>query len=238
MKKILVALILALMIAMLLVMPGLAQQGKINIKGEVLAVGNGTIEVESNKGKIYTVIVPEGFDISSFQVGDSILIKGIFADDGSVKANFIKQVGVDNDDGVDNGKKPGTDDDKNNNGKKPDNDTGNKPEGSKDNSAFCAEDKQDKPHPFDPKMVERYGVEEGWVTKTFCEGYSMGAIMLALKTSQMDGVNVSPATLLTERAEGTAWGQLWKDWGVIGREKDGQSPPGLLKKPTYAGPKE
>lgn len=63
-----------------------------------------------------------------------------------------------------------------------------------------------------------------------------GAIMLALKTSQIDGVLVDADTLLVERANGIGWGQIWKDMGLIGCEKNGHSPPGLLKKPDdYPG---
>jgi len=235
MKKILVTLVLTLMIATLVVVPASAKQNKVNIKGEVLSVEDGTITVETTKGETLTIILPEGFDID-LQVGAIVLVKGTVNDDGSIQANFVKEVGAeDDDDDDDNGKKPDKDD-KTNNGKKPDNE--NKPEGSKDNSAFCAEGKQDSPHPFSPIMAERYGVTEEWVTEYFCQGYSIGAIMLALKTSQMDGMNVDPATLLAGRAEGNGWGQIWQSLGLIGSEKDGKSPPGLLKRPAHAGPKD
>ena len=238
MKKILVIVVLTLLITTLVILPASAQQGKVNIKGEVLTNDGGVLTVLSNKGVTYTVTAPAGVDTSSIEVGASVLIKGSVASDGSIEATTIKQLGSGNDDDADdddkdnNGKKP----DNGNNGKKPDND--NKPEGGKDNSAFCAEDKQDKFHPFSPVMAERYGVTEEWVNEYFCQGYSIGAIMLALKTSQMDGMDVDPATLLEGRAEGNAWGQMWKTFGLIGNEKNGHSPPGLLKKPAHAGPKD
>jgi len=224
MKKTLATLVLTLLIAMLVVLPASAQQGKVNIKGEVLAIDGGELTIQSNKGETFTVTVPAGFDTSSIEVGTSVLVKGSVAGDGSIEAATIRQVGANNDD-------------KDNNGKKPDNDNENKPEGGKDNSAFCAEDKQDKPHPFAPIMAERYGVTEESVTEYFCQGYSIGAIMLALKTSQMDGADVDPSELLANRAAGNAWGQIWKGLNLIGNEKDGNSPPGLLNKPDHAGPK-
>ena len=207
MKKILAALLLTLMVVMLVVVPVSAQKSKV-IKGEVIAVGDGMLTIESKKGT-FSVIVPEGFDMNSIVFGDYVLVKGVETGDASIEADFIKLVGAGN---------------------------GNKPEGSKDNSAFCTVGKQDKPHPFAPIMAERYGVTAEWVSGFYCQGYSMGAIMLALKTSQMNGMTVDPAALLAGRTEGTAWGQLWKDLGLIGSEKDGHSPPGLLKKSINTGP--
>jgi len=104
-------------------------------------------------------------------------------------------------------------------------------EGSKLNSAYCKDGKQEKPHPLAAKMAKRYDVTEDWVMGYFCNGYGMGAIMLALKTSQIDGIAADPDFLLTERANGVGWGNIWKNIGLIGSEREGHSPPGLLKKP-------
>lgn len=218
MKKTFISTILVLMIALSVVTPASAQKDKINIKGEVTAVGDGTLTVKSNKGETYVVTVPDGIDVSTIQVGDSVLVKASSGEGGAWLAESIKQVGG----GSENG-----------NGK----DENEKPEGFKDNSAFCAEGKQKKLHPLAPKIVERYGVSEEMVMGYFCEGYSFGAIMLAIKTSQLDGVTASPGDLLVNRATGNAWGQIWKGLGLIGSEKDGHSPPGLLNKPGHAGPK-
>ena len=192
---------------MLIAAPASAQKNKV-IKGEVIAVEGGTLTIDSKKGT-FTVIVPEGFDMNSIAFGASVLVKGVETGDGSIEADFIKLLGASN---------------------------GNKPEGSKDNSAFCTAGKQEKPHPFSATIAERYGVTVEWVSGYFCQGYSMGAIMLALKTTQIDGMSIDPAVLLAKRAEGTTWGQLWKDLGLIGSKKDGHSPPGLLKKPAHIGP--
>jgi hypothetical protein len=61
--------------------------------------------------------------------------------------------------------------------------------------------------------------------------------MLAIKTSQLEGATASVDELLTSRADGNGWGQIWKGLGLIGSEKDGNSPPGLLHRPDHAGPK-
>jgi len=212
MKKIFVTTLLALMIAMLVVAPASAQKGKVNIKGEVVSIGTDSLTVESNKGETLTVTVPAGFDMSTVQVGSSVLIKGETTEDDSIEADSIKVVG-----------KPDNDNKKN--------EKEEKPEGFKDNSAFCAADKQEKLHPLAAKMAERYDVTEEWVMERICEGYSIGAIMLAIKTSQLPDIDADADSLLANRAAGNAWGLIWKDLGVIGSEKNGNSPPGLLKKP-------
>jgi hypothetical protein len=218
MKKILISTIMVLMVALLAVGPASAQKGKININGEVTAVGTNTLTIHSNKGETFVVTVPDGFDLNSIQVGDSVLVKAVAGDGGSWQAQTIKQIGR----GISG---DGDDDD-------------DQSEGSKGNSAFCADGKQEKPHPLAARMSERYGVTEQWVMDYFCDGYGMGAIMLALKTSELNGVDADAEILLAERANGQGWGQIWQGLGLIGSEKEGHSPPGLLKKPDHAGPKK
>jgi len=217
MKKTFVATTLVLLIALLAVGPAYAQKNKINIKGEVTAMEDGTLTVASNKGETYIITIPDAM-VSTVQVGDSVLVKATAGEGGNWIAESIKLVG--------NGK------DKN------DNDEKEKPEGFKENSAFCADGKQVKPHPLALKMAERYGVTQDWVMERFCDGYSIGAIMLAIKTSQVEGMTASPDELLADRAAGQGWGLIWKELGLIGSEKNGQSPPGLLKKAEHAKPKD
>ncbi len=64
----------------------------------------------------------------------------------------------------------------------------------------------------------------------YCQGYSIGEIMLALKTSQMEGIEVSFEDILAGLDGPDAWGQIWQDMGLIGWEKNGTPPPGQLKK--------
>ena len=211
MKKIWIAMILALMLSFLLIGSASAKKGKVNIKGEVTAIGAGTLTILSNKGETFVVTVPAGFDLSSIQVGDSVLVKAEAGTGGAWLAQSIKKVGNGN---------GGNDDDDD-----------EQAEGSKLHGSYCADGKQTKSHPLAARLAERYGVTENWVMGYFCDGYGMGAIMLALKTSQMEGVTLDADALLASRADGKGWGQIWKDLGLIGSEREGHSPPGLLKKP-------
>ena len=65
MKRILVTIILVLMFALLAVGPAAAQNGKININGEVTAVGTNTLTVLSKKGETFVVTVPGGFAMNT-----------------------------------------------------------------------------------------------------------------------------------------------------------------------------
>jgi hypothetical protein len=222
MKKTLIFITLILILSMLVVGPVAAQKGKINIKGEVTTVGAGTLTIQTHKGETFVVTVPDGFDLNSIQVGDSVLVKAIAGEGGAWQAQSVKLVGKGSDGNAGDGNELENE---------------GQAEGSKDNGAFCVDGKQEKPHPLAVKIADRYGVTEQWVMDYFCEGYGMGAIMLALKTSEMDGVTVDPDALLAKRANGQGWGLIWQEIGLIGSEKNGHSPPGLLKKPDHAGPK-
>lgn len=219
MKKIFSITLLALLLALSFAGSASAQKDKININGQVVSVEAGVVTVLSNKGVTYVVRVPEGFDLSALQVGARVLVKGSTAPDGTIEAESIRLLG--NDEAED---EAGDDEAEG--------------EGSRENSAFCAGDKQKKPHPLAAKLATRYGVTQEWVMQRFCAGDSMGAIMLAVRTSQIEGVTASPDELLSERGAGNGWGLIWKELGLIGSEKSAHSPPGQLKKPEHAGPKE
>jgi hypothetical protein len=221
MKRIFFTTVLILMVSLLVAGPVSAQKGKVNINGEVTEKSVTTLTILSNKGETIVVTVPDGFDTSSIEVGASVLVKAVPKDGGGWQAQSIKQVGSAN--GNENGNEATPDE---NEVETENND--DQAEGSKDNSAYCADSKQDKPHPLAAKMAERYGVTQDFVMGYFCDGYGMGAIMLALKTNQLNGT--SPDALLAERANGVGWGNIWKNLKLIGNEKNGFSPPGLLKK--------
>lgn len=219
MKKILITTLLTLVLAVIAVGPASAQRDKVNIKGEVVSIDDGTLTVLSNKGETFVVNVPAGFDMSAVEVGASVLIKGRTGQNGAIEADSIKLVGKgsqeedsDNDDDQENS------------------------EGFQQNSAFCADAKQIKPHPLAPKLAERYGVTGEWVMDRFCEGYSIGAIMLSLRTSQIEGVTATPDELLANRAAGNGWGLIWKELGLIGSQRNGHSPPGWLNRPDHPRP--
>ncbi len=216
MKKKITISILVILVTLLAAVPALAIPGKGAIKGEVTEVdlGKGTLELDPKKGESVLVIVPEDFDLETITDGDWVLVKGTTVEDGIIEAEWIKQIGKGSDEGDDE----------------------EKAEGKKDNSAFCDGEKQEKLHPLAEKIGERFEVGEDWVMGYFCYGYGMGAIMLALKTSQLEGSDAGE--MLEQRAEGQGWGQIWKEKGLIGSEKEGYSPPGHLKRPDHAGPKD
>lgn len=227
MKKFITIIIITLLLSLLAVGTVFAEKGKVNLKGEVISVdvAAGKVTVQSNKGGVYLVTPPAGVDLLTIQVGDEVLVKGFMADDGTLTAHFFKRVGKP---AGDKPPKPG----------QPDLEDEDQPEGSKANSAYCMEGKQDRPHPLATKMAARYGVTTDWVMGYFCQGYSMGAIMLALKTSQIEGIDAGPDTLLADRGEGISWGHIWQNLGLIGSQKEGHSPPGQLKKLDKGGPKD
>jgi len=142
-------------------------------------------------------------------MGDEVVVKGQLQADGSIAADWVKLAA---EDGVDE----------------------ESPEGSKANdSAYCTGDKQQEPHPMASALAEKFGVTTEWVMGYFCDGYGMGAIMLALKTHELTGADAD--TLLADRASGMGWGAIWKELKLIGSERDVQTPPGLLNNPHHNG---
>ncbi len=205
MKKLLKILIFTLMVTMLAVGPALAQSGTIYLKGIVLSYTDGTLIVGANQGE-FEVSVPDGLDVGFIEVGDIVLIKGSYGSSGLIEANFLEQAVGDNYD--------------------------HQPEGSKDNSAYCSEDKQDQPHPLVASFAERYSVAEEEITQYFCSGYSMGAIVMALQTSDIAGVDYEWSELLALLAGGYSWNQIWGNMGLIENDQGGHSVAGLVTEPT------
>ena len=97
-------------------------------------------------------------------------------------------------------------------------------------NAYYVDGKKETNHPLAAKIAERYGIDEETMMTYYCQGYSIGEIMLALKTSQMEGVDLSFEDILGGLDGPDVWGNIWKDMGLIGWAKDGNSPPGQLKK--------
>ena len=215
MKRIFIIALFVLLASLAVVWPALADPENGAIKGEVVATNpdEGTVTLEGKRGLFFVVTLPEDFDPQVLAIGDWLLVKGTTSEQGTITAEWVKPVGK--------GKGKGNED---------------KAEGKKDNSAFCDPGKQDRFHPLAEKIGERFAVGEQWVMDYFCDGYGMGAIMLALKTSQLDGSDAGE--LLKLRTDGQGWGQIWKEKGLIGSEKDGNSPPGLLKKSGGANLKD
>jgi hypothetical protein len=216
MKKLIIFSIFIVLAALLIASPALAIPGKGAVKGEVTVVDPvaGTLTIKTKRGELVPVTVLGGFEKGEIVEGDWVLVKGSASEGGEIEAEWFKQVGK--------GRGKGNDEDK--------------PEGKKDNSAYCAQGKKAKDHPLAAEVAGRFGVTEDMVMGYFCDGYGMGAIMLALKTRDL-GVGADPEELLKDRALGNGWGQIWKDLDLIGSEKDGHSPLGLLNRPDHAGPK-
>jgi hypothetical protein len=215
MKKILAIILFSLLVTVLAAGPATAQGGMININGQVFIIDDfaGTLTIITKRGDTLVVAVLENFDFTTIEIGDSVLIKA-HDEDGTIVADFIKQIGGGDDDQALEAR--------------------DLPEGSKDNSAFCSGAVQEKSHPLAFKIAERYGMAEEDFMDYFCDGYSIGAVMLALKTSQLDGSG-DPLPLLESRALGNSWGHIWKENSLIGKNKTWDTPPGLLNRPDHAG---
>lgn len=226
MKRILFTVFLALLVTLSSANFAAAKAPKVKITGEVVSFDAAFLTILSEDGTTYVVTVPEGYDTSALQVGDFVRVKGKTAADGTIAAGSIKLVEADGEDGGEDG----------------DGEEGEAEDGeiadNRANNAFCAEGKQEKPHPLAPKLADRYDVEEDWVMTKFCEGYSIGAIMLAIKTSQVEGMTVTADELLEQRAAGAGWGNIWKELGLIGSDKSDKTPPGQLKKQDNGKPQD
>lgn len=112
---------------------------------------------------------------------------------------------------------------------------GDDDERGKANNAYCA-GRKDKPHPLAAGIEEIYGYPPEETMAYFCKGFGFGQIMLALQTKEMKGIEVSD--LLDKRKAGMGWGQIWKEYDLVGEPGEASSPPGHLKRPEHAGPKE
>jgi hypothetical protein len=213
MKKNLVATLILVLLSLSIVGAGFAIAKTDVVKGQVTALGGGKLTLDSRKDGTVVVTLPANFDSSLIKVGDMVMVKGVRQADGSLVASTVRVLGSESQGNGEGGGKPEN--------------------AGKANSAFCSPDKQAQVHPLAYKLAEAYGVSTDWVMDYFCNGQSMGAIMLALKTSQLTGAD--PTSLLAQRATGEGWGKIWQSLGIIGREKDVKSPPGQFKKQAGAG---
>ena len=199
-----------LVLSLLLVGAALAQDAELTVvKGKILALDSAAITVESVKGGTFVFGLPAEFVLPTLALGDMVMVKGETQADGTLLAADVRSLVKGQ------GKGQGTG-------------AGDPLEAGKLNRAYCDANKQGVFHPLSEKLAQRYGVSPEWVTGYYCDGQSMGAIMLALKTAQLKGID--PEGLLARRANGDAWGLIWQELGLIGSEKDVKTPPGQLKK--------
>jgi hypothetical protein len=67
--------------------------------------------------------------------------------------------------------------------------------------------------PAAAKLAARFSVDYSVIQQMFCNGAGLGNIMLALATSQETGSD--PALLLEQHANGTGWGQIWRETNTV-----------------------
>jgi hypothetical protein len=202
MKKYFLILVVVTLLAALAVVPVLAKPSL--VKGVITNITDSQITLETKKGAEVIFNLPEDFDLTTIEVGDTVIAKCQTVGIGLV-ADWVKKIGKGSSENED------------------------RAEGRKDNSAWCNADKKQEAHPFAKVLAEKYGANPTWVMQNFCDGYSMGAIMLALKTHAINGAN--PDDILSKRADGLGWGAIWKELKMIGSEREAKTPPGQLKKP-------
>jgi len=193
---------LALLLSVLAFTPALAHPTHANIKGQVGTVNPfGVLTVLTPQHTQEVIVIPGGFDKGAFQVGDSVLVKGIYQTDGAVLAVSVKKVNRVGGDAIN---------------------------GELENP-YCQDGKIMEIHPIAIRLEELSAAKASWVMDHFCEGHSMGDILLALKIGEthQSGADL----LLIQHAEGKEWGQIWEEAGWIDNSHEVTSPQGWLKRP-------
>ena len=160
-----------------------AAKPKGNPKGEITAVDEtaGTLTLQTEDGEI-VVHLPDGFDYGSVEKSQFVLVKGNWLNETEIEAEWVKT--VDEEDTEDP-------------------EESEEQEGEDFHSPWCS-GKKDGVHPVVAKIAEKYGpkteVTEEQVHTWFCEGHSVGQIMLALTTQLLDGSD--PVETLAARKDG------------------------------------
>jgi len=106
MKKMVIALHLALVLALLIAPGALAQeedQPDVDFIGTVTSIDleAGTFTVETEEGGGFTIVPPEDFDLTILQVGDDVEVEGTLDEDGAVLAASVVIEVADDDDPTD-----------------------------------------------------------------------------------------------------------------------------------------
>lgn len=215
MKKLHIPIILAAILTLMMTAAAFAQTGEGNPRGEVLSVDEtgGTLTILTSDDSEVVITLPEDFDYSSISVGMTVLAKGTWTETG-LDAEWVKEAGP-GDKGPNNGPAAGAHEDE------------GEGDGWGQGGKYCNDESAD-PHPMAAKLADDYGVETDWVMDRVCDGHGFGAIMLALKTAELEGGNAED--YLAERKGGRGWGEIWKELGIIGNARAGSPPPGLLNR--------
>ncbi|MEA3377300.1 MAG: DUF5667 domain-containing protein [Chloroflexota bacterium] len=107
-------------------------------------------------------------------------------------------------------------------------DDGEEPEGE-DEGWWTLEDFT---HPVAASLAEHYDVDYDDIVYWFQQGYGFGEIMHALETAdKIEDEEVDWADLLEEKGEDKGWGDIWQEYGLIGRPEE-------VGPPDHAGPKD
>lgn len=190
-----------------------------NPKGTITGIDETaqTLTLETETGTL-TVHLPEGFDYTSIAVDMFVVVRGDWDGDTEFYAQTVKET-------TPEAEAEGGDDDDDDGGPSNGEDKGNH------QNVYCT-GRKDHAHPMATGIAETYGVSEGEVMNMFCNNFSIGEIMLALQTQQMNGT--PPEDSLAQRQNGMGWGQIWKEAGLIGNPDHG-TPPGHGNKPDNPG---
>jgi hypothetical protein len=190
-----------------------------NPKGEITHIEEGWLTLKTKDGEI-TVYLPEEFDYDTIDLEMIVVVKGTWLSETEIEAQWVK---------------PADDDDLEEEEEIEEPEEGEEPEDVFD-SPWCNGQKESY-HPVVAKIAVWYGESTGVtvedVHKWFCEGNSVGQIMLALTTQMLDGSD--PGETLDQRSSGVGWGVIWQEKGLIGNAREGE-PPGQAKKPDKAVP--
>jgi hypothetical protein len=152
----------------------------------------GTFVIETPEGETLTVIPPEGFDLSTLTVGDLVLVEGVVDGDTLTATSIVPASSEDDEDQEEGG----------------------------NNGFYCTN--ADASHPALAGLAELFEADYSQLLSWFCQdGFGMGQIMLALATSRVSEGAVSADEVLTARGEGAGWGQVWKDLGLKGPDRQG-----------------
>lgn len=220
MKKLAVVVHLTLAITMILTPVAFAEEDEpveIEFTGRVTAIDTlgGTLTLETDEAEVFTVLPPEGFDLSLVALGNLYEVEGTL-EDGIVLATKLKFEDDDADEAE--GEEQDEEDQE-----------------DKGLSFFCRPEAQ-KDHPFAAALAETYDTESSKIMGWFCDGgYGFGQIMLALQTASRMGVDAGE--LLARRSAGEGWGKIWVEMGLIGKDREAHppGPPEHAKRPKDTG---
>lgn len=195
-----------------------------NPKGEIIEINEGDemLTLQTKDGEI-TVYLPDDFDYTSIKEEMIVVVKGTWISETEIEAEWVKPADEDDLEEEEEIEKP----------EEPE--EGEEPEEVFD-SPWCNGQKEGY-HPVVAKIAVWYGESTGVTVEEihtwFCEGHSLGQIMLALTTQMLDGSD--PGETLDIRGSGIGWGVIWKEKGLIGNAREGE-PPGWAKKPDKPVP--